>query len=345
MKAFYVKNRPQGADAIDLIKKVNRVFIGYPPWRVKTKIDITNISQCMLDISVDDSQWNPDKLFKRATGGYRKQVSANRNLSRSIDTGSIVVVPRPEEGICYLAMVQRPFELVDKPTWVFEYAQLRKAQGLDVDDVNHHTGDVVQSWKVTKFKTVPFPHVPRWISYQLLSRNTCGIIHDRMASTTAFDVLDSLYKGNYQPDFTATRDRKKVQDRLLNWISPSSFEHLVCDLLQLEYPTDQWWHTGGSGDGGTDGMAMRGKKITAVMQCKWKYEGDPYQLGDELRDSLRRIWGNNVKVYVAILLSNDNPTSAFQQKRGVEVWDISTIGKMLIKHRKYCVLAKSLGIR
>jgi len=62
----------------------------------------------------------------------------------------------------------------------------------------------------------------------------------------------------------------------------------VCQLLQLENPSERWWHVGGSGDGGADGLALGpSETITAAVQCKWKLNEDPYQIGEELLRSLQ----------------------------------------------------------
>src|SRR5207245_200609 len=93
--------------------------------------------------------------------------------------GCFAMIPRPGAGLCYVAKIAAPFQLVDHPGWFDEYLDLRGAQGLDIDDRQSHVGDVVQCWRVEKFVPIPFPLIPRWITYRLLSRNTIGVINDR----------------------------------------------------------------------------------------------------------------------------------------------------------------------
>ena len=47
-----------------------------------------------------------------------------------------------------------------------------------------------------------------------------------------------------------TLDIEEIKRRLAEDLTPTSFEHLVVSLLQLEHPTETWQYTGGPGDGG-----------------------------------------------------------------------------------------------
>jgi hypothetical protein len=61
---------------------------------------------------------------------------------------------------------------------------------------------------------------------------------------------------------------------MLTFISPSALEHLCVALLQLEYPDELWWHIGGSGDGGADGLGYSDQwESTGLLQCKWYFKG------------------------------------------------------------------------
>ena len=85
-----------------------------------------------------------------------------------------MAIPRPENGICRIAEIAGPFELVDKPKWKERYLQRRLDLGLDCDNEASHVGDVVQSWRFSRAVSVPFGQIPPWISYRLLSRSTIG---------------------------------------------------------------------------------------------------------------------------------------------------------------------------
>ena len=74
---------------------------------------------------------------------------------------------------------------------------------------------------------------------------------------------------------------------------------LVVALLQLENPREIWQHTGGSGDGGIDGLGSdEAGDVVAVMQAKYYASAAP-QLGEVNADRpLRR--------YAAVFLP-ENP--------------------------------------
>src|SRR5205085_721411 len=71
-----------------------------------------------------------------------------------------------------------------------------------------------------------------------------------------------------------TLDRQEIERRLLDTLTPSSFEHLVVSLLQLEHRHETWSQVGGPGDGGIDDVgAAEDGAVAALLQCKWQYDG------------------------------------------------------------------------
>jgi hypothetical protein len=200
-------------------------------------------------------------------------VTYNAEFAKRVSPGDVVVMPRPSEGVFWIGMISRAFELVDDPVeWADEYIQLRKDQKLCSVPRVDHVADVVQSWKVECWRSVPVPAVPRWISYVMFLRHSIGWLPNHPdypdGGPSAASVLLPMLDGDYSLNLALTTDPSKVEKRLLNWVSPLAFEHLVCDLLQLEYPEMQWWHIGGSGDGGVDGIEMKDGNVVAGVQCK-----------------------------------------------------------------------------
>ena len=47
---FLSRNKPQGADVIDICEKYDRTFIGYPAWR-KGYPDLSDLAKDMIDLS------------------------------------------------------------------------------------------------------------------------------------------------------------------------------------------------------------------------------------------------------------------------------------------------------
>jgi len=340
--AFYVKCRPQNADLEPIVLKHHRVFIGYPAWKQGYKYDRHCARKWLLDISVSDAVWNHNGLSNELKSSYRKQITLNRWYATHVRPDHIVAVPRPAEGLCFLGKIKRRFSLVDDPEWGDEYLELRRTSGLDLEPEAEHIGDVVQCWEVEQWKPIPFPLVPRWISFHLLSRNTIGLLYPRPDGEEAQDTLLALYGGTYKPALGETADLAEIEARLMTWTSPSIFEHLVCDLLQLEQPKVRWWHVGGSGDGGVDGLAINESgTITAALQCKWMMNTTAQSIADQLLEKLNRHWCVQPSVYIAALFhegDEDVPKNATFLRR-------QRIAELLLKHSSCCAFARTLGVR
>lgn len=338
---FYSKCRPQGVDAWPIARQYKRVFIGYPPWRKLDYSDsstdwrTTGVSHLLIDLT--DPQF--ESIERNDNGrGYKSAVTHHRNLASRIDTGSIVLVPRPSEGKCYAGEVSRPFELVDIPPWGDRYLDLRKASGCTVEDPLGHIGDVVQTWPIDNWHALPFVGLPRWISYRLLSRNTLGIIEDLAdPPVSALGEVQQLLGRAPGAFFQPVRGAENLERALLDWLSPSIFELLVVELLQLEQPDVHWHHVGGSGDGGVDGIAVTGEgQLVGVLQCKWHGSLSPAALFKTLP--------TNVPVnhrIVAILHGHQDGPEYSHDGRFL---NRQRMAKLVWKHRRELPLAKSLGI-
>jgi hypothetical protein len=69
---FYVKCRPQGADAQQIALKHKCAFIGYPAWKNGAGYDRHAMRSCLLDISVPDSEWKLQEL--RSKNGDQRMI-------------------------------------------------------------------------------------------------------------------------------------------------------------------------------------------------------------------------------------------------------------------------------
>ena len=336
--AFYSKCRPQRADLWSISEDVRRVFIGYPPRRADTDSSRGWRRDGARSVFVDllDPEWEriPRRPERR---GYASQVTANRNLARKIGKDSIVVVPRPASGACFAARVTAPFELVDRPTWADRYLELRREKGLPHDDELSHVGDVVQTWSVAKWFRLPFVAVPRWISYQLLSRRTCGIIKDWPSpALSSWEALDGMLRKRAGEHYQPLRNEADLERALIDWLSPSAFEHLVVSLLQLEAPAGVYWHhVGGSGDGGVDGVAVDADgSLWGVLQCKWRTATSPARIIESLRN-------RSPRAFVAYLAGYE---STPMDIAGGTFWDRKRVAELVAKHRDRLPFARSLGL-
>lgn len=322
---FYVKCRPRGHDLWALAKAHRKVFIGYPAWKPGIANDVPRSEwpNTLQDISSRD--FAKSMIRDKA---WTSHISANRNLSLRIGKGSIVLVPRPADGVCHVGRVEGPFEIASAPTYV------DAAMGFKNSDYKTELdlwGDVAQTWPVESWVCVPFAFLPGWTRYRLLSQNMIGEIKH----PDAFSVMEKLLANPaIRPgDLSRTDDPPKVLARMLYSLTPTSFEHLSVDLLQLEFPAEHWLHVGGSGDGGVDGIGFgQSGEVLGSVQCKWALPGKPIAkpplAGPGIRHYITSLsaqrW-QHAPVYATMLYGTD-------------------IARMLIKHSEEVPVARTLGV-
>jgi hypothetical protein len=328
-RVFFVKCRPQGADIIDLVLSEKRVFIGYPPWRRGVPYNPQNIASCVIDLR------NAGEGWKSKVRDYHQSMKTNQGFASSVEKGWIVAIPRPGKGICWIAEIAGPFELVEKPRWKERYLQHRLELGLNCENEASHVGDVVQSWHFSRAVPVPFGQIPRWISYRLLSRSTIGEIYGvPELGLRAHAVLKRFIDGVSQPPLSETNDVEEIARRLVTFVSPSALEHLAVALLQLEHPRETWWHIGGSGDGGSDGLGYTDEWVqTGQVQCKWLFNGTHCSdVFESTHDQTRR-------VLVSLIHG-----SVERDIQNAEFWGREEIARLMKKHARSVPMARSIRV-
>jgi hypothetical protein len=328
-RVFFVKCRPQDADIMDIVLSEKRVFIGYPPWRRGARYNPAKMASCVVNLRSAAEDWQDQ------TDRYRPPMKTNRKFALSVGKGWIVVIPRPGDKICYVAEIAGDFELIDNPPWRARYLEFRRQHRLDVSDESSHVGDIVQSWRFSKLVKVPFGRIPRWITYRLLSRPTVGEIYGYPErGLHAHATLKRFIQGVPDPPLTATNDLLEIQRRLLTFISPSALEHLCVALLQLERPDEMWWHIGGSGDGGADGLGYTHDWMpTGLLQCKWFFEGD------NLSDVFDRPLKSTTRILASLIHGRVE-----SDVQNAQFWGLEQIAALMKKHAVYLPAAKSLRV-
>ncbi|MBN8742556.1 MAG: restriction endonuclease [Xanthomonadaceae bacterium] len=333
--AFYVKLKPQGSDAALFCRTLRRVFIGYPPWKSDAPLDAP-IHQALHDITTS-GHLTAERLdpgcHKRS---YRASITGQQNVALHIGVGSIVLVPRTEHGLVYAARIEGPFTLFDPSAWENDYLALRTTQGLSAEYTDSHVGDVVQGWATSEWTALPFASLPRWIGQCFTRRQTLGLVHARDGHESPWLILDAFIKGEVRPvAYPMTDDPSEVARRLTDRLSPTSFEHLCVDLLRLERPNEYWYHCGGSGDGGADGIgyASDGTAV-AVLQCKLRNPGgtihDPRTRNDLGRERMEL-------VMASLDVLDDGPANAV-------VWGPNDVAMLLLKHAGKLPIARTLSV-
>lgn len=276
--AFQCRVRPQGCDALDIFKKARHVFIGYPLVRGGVAYDSQALRKCLVDPRCSDEEWQTE-----IAGRENRNFTKNRNFVPRVNKGSIVVIPRPKEGAVYVGRVKCNFDIIDNPPWAQEYLDVRKKQALDSDDdTNQHVADVAQGWAVEEYRRIELVSIPGWMRRSLFGRSTYNELpsHPLDRDLTAHVVLDRILAGLYTLDMSWSLSPEVVKRRLVDMVNnPCAFENLVVALLQLDNPCESWQHTGGSGDGGIDGLGSNeAGEVVSVMQAKYYADTAP-QLG------------------------------------------------------------------
>ena len=135
----------------------------------------------------------------------------------------------------------------------------------------------------------------------MLGRSTYGWLYDHPLNedTTAYGVLHRILSDSANPKLEWTLDTEQIGRRLIDALNPSSFEHLIVSLLQLEHPGEIWNHTGGPGDGGIDGLGSNVKdEVVGLMQAKLRADQAP-----DLGNLGQR--GKEVRRYAAVLIPKE----------------------------------------
>ncbi len=342
--AFLIRCKPQDADIIELVKEHKRVFLGYPPFKKKVPFNPENIKSCMFDIGNEEFDYknteNPD---------WGRQYTTHIHLINDVTENSLVLVPRPELGICYVGTIDK-WELINKPKWIKQYKQLRSSQKLLWDnkkyDEQYHIGDIVQSWKLKKVDEIPLFILPGWIRHSLFGRQTTGRIKNDSLGIDMYKsheiILNLLKDKTPIRNFSKTDDKEEIRKRLINFLTPQVFEHFICEILQLREPNCHWWHVGGSGDGGVDCIGFnKNGEVISVVQCK--LQGNSVQELSELCSNMKNkfLLKNDKIIYIACdfycnekVKSTDNP----------EIWNQDKILNEFLKVKSKSVYSKRIGI-
>lgn len=193
----------------------------------------------------------------------------------------------------------------------------------------------VQSWRFSHEIAVPFGQIPRWITYRLLSRSTLGEIYEvPELGLRAHAVLKNLLDGVAEPALVMTDDLEEIGRRLMTFVSPSALEHLAVAILQLERRDETWWHIGGSGDGGSDGLGYASDWAqTGMLQCKWLFNGS----------SCSEVFGHQTddKKRVLVSLIHGNVQRDVQN---AEFWGRDELAFLVRKHAQSLPMARSLRV-
>ena len=339
--AWFNRAKPFKADAFEIFQKANRVFIGYPLIREDVNFDPNVLCSCLVDPTCSAATWNR----YCPSGQAGKMYNKNRNFIPCVTKGSIVVIPRSNEGAVYIGRINGPFEIVDSPNWGGDYRRLRASQRRDWQD--EYIAQVAQGWPVDEYKRFPLLLLPVWMHRSIVGLRGQGTFdkfgdHPIDNNTTAWGVLNQILKGDYKfsnkfPPSPWTLDIAEIKRRLVDTMTPYAFENLIVSLLQLEHPDEVWHQTGGPGDGGIDGLGIdKCGDIVGLMQAK-RYYSSPLNLGNL---NLGKAHQQSMRRYAAIL-TPENPTPLTD---GTVLLDLERIARAVLRHWQALPQARAMRI-
>ncbi len=331
--AFYCRARPQGCDAIEIFKQARCVFIGYPLVRRGANYNPQELTACLVNPTCPDDEW-----AEQIAGRRSRMYSRNRNFIPTVTLGSIVLIPRPSDGIAYLGRIKSNFKIFNCPDWGQGYLQVRSEQCCDIqDEINQHIADVAQGWEIDQYIPIDYSMLPGWLRGKLLGRSTFGELspHPLHGEITAHSILNDILEGSPKAQLEWSLEPNIVKDRLVDSLNnPSVFENLVVALLQLEYPDEIWHHTGGPGDGGIDGLGCNKEgRTVGLMQAKYIADTVP-SFGNLILEN------QSIRRYGAVLIP-ENPTDP---EDGTIVLDLKWIVDAVCRHWPSLPLALTLRI-
>ncbi len=274
---IYYKSRPRlgatSAQVLDLLvpsQQHQKLFMPYPVWNAQSfpKTDYPN------DLATASN--------RSLQGAKNPQQSGVTNLIQRVNqSGSDnrwAIIPRLGEGLCWIAPIAGEYSVWSKSSPWFS--------GFSSDLTYQDLSDVAQGWNTGVWKPVPFSYFPRWFGKQLLSRISYGSIHplanypNHSNYSLPETIVASAYGGSHTshlpvlaPEGTAP-EPATILARLVERLSPTLFELLCVELLQLDSVTGKysWMHVAGAGDGGADGIGFCGTtgQPLMVLQAKWQ---------------------------------------------------------------------------
>lgn len=342
-----VRNRPQGADAMELAREAKAAFLGYPMIKqaaLGNDPDAafareTDLSSIIVNLKEHPHEaWEEEKReWNKADFGYSSRFPQTyRNMIFELKKGaSVIACPRPTQGVIYLG---RYTGYALKDDLGQDYFDLRKTQGECLKDPASHRRDVVQRLKVQSWKPVQLVAVPAWLRKSCFGRSAVARFSD-IEGMSVFETLNALLKNDVAKDLSPldAPNSHIVYKRLLAHCGPEPFEHLVTALLQLEEPELRWFQVGGSGDGGVDCLGVDTKGNTrTIVQCKWETSGvaPPKKIGGVSRTLAHLVPGDAVP--------KGEDTSG--HGKWDEVLGGHEIADLVIKHRERLPFAASIGL-
>ena len=342
--AWFNRAKPLGKDALEIFQQASRVFIGYPLRKKRVNFDPHALRSCLVnpDPSIcSDNEWE----CYRQSGQIGRMHTKNRDFIPCVTMGSIVAIPRAEEGAIYVGRINSPFEIVNSPNWRKDYLELRERQGLDWDDEN--IAQVAQGWLVDEYKCFPLLLLPVWMHRSIVGRGGQGTFgqfkdHPLDGNTTAWSVLDQILKGQYKFSnkfrTSWTLDIAEIKRRLVDTMTANAFENLIVSLLQLEHPDEIWHQTGGPRDGGIDGLGIDANGVVVgLMQAKLYYSS-PLNLGKLNLGNLAH--QQSLRRYAAILVQERrNPPT-----NGTELLDLEWVVSAVRRHWRVLPQARAMRV-
>jgi len=337
--------KPESVDAISLVIHYNRVFLGYPlikkDMEIEGKInsDSYNLNDLVFDsgsVTYDSNALSQDgssikeQLAKNIVAKYKNYVKSAGSLIKIISNVKKLL----NDGYKVYALIYRPpftyvgiidsWDFKDPKTIKYNGKILLEAyKGLWKDknwrkDLASHIAHMALAFKIKEgtLKQVS-PILP--LSEIMIRPQAKLIKSDR--NKDSCEWIDNIY------------NKIQVSPRLVESLTSTGLEVLCCELLNLEYKEQVWFHSGGMGDLGIDGFGMHDNEVVGVLQCKKNI--DKKELDKLLKsiktyiDSLKLQESLSPRIYIGTLSKIDK-----KEDNNYIILDADKISELIEKHKE-----------
>ncbi len=319
--------KPMHIDAITLVKKYNRIFLGYPLTKKDAEEDFDEASYNLRDLVFD-----PAVFFRQNENGELEEsdeelkedlaenVNVKKRFSRAKGIAKIILQTNKllenHSTVVYAVVYRPPFTYIGIiDSWNFEDPKLITTNGDTLlKDCENWWKNPVYNPKKSRQRDVSTKKRVDQIAHMALGfrlkENSLKCVSPilpiskimiraqaKLTQNSKFcKQIDEIYNG------------KRIESDL-NMLTPTGFEILCCELLRLK-TKQSWFHSGGMGDMGVDGFGMDDEgNVIGILQCKMKLdEDDKKKLSEAIISRMNDLKpeGHFLDVYICTLSSHQS---------------------------------------
>ncbi len=168
-RVFFNRMRPWSVDIVDVLTTERRLVVGYPVTRNDLKRSDDPLAHLV-------NPWDAEhRAYAERLGASKAQYSKLRNFVRKVSEGDVVLVPRPQRGVIYAAIIDSEFGLTHVPARVDYFRAKVTRESKDCVD-GDHVAEMSQGWDVQAPITLPWSVGHGWIRRSLFGMSSYNFI-------------------------------------------------------------------------------------------------------------------------------------------------------------------------